>query len=57
MRGIICRRLLAIALTNTIYTIGDISNWMDTTTGAFNYTGLVENMDSKAGMFYGMGLL
>ncbi|PWY85838.1 beta-glucosidase [Aspergillus sclerotioniger CBS 115572] len=31
---------------------GDISNWMDTTTGAFNYTGLVENMDSKAGMFY-----
>ncbi|PYH87944.1 glycoside hydrolase, partial [Aspergillus ellipticus CBS 707.79] len=31
---------------------GDISNWMDTTTGAFNYTGLVENMDMKAGMFY-----
>jgi len=33
---------------------GDITNWMDPTSGAFNYTGLVENMETKAGMFYGM---
>lgn len=32
---------------------GDITNWMDGTTGDFNYTGLVENMETKAGMFYG----
>ncbi|KAK1145728.1 hypothetical protein N8T08_003966 [Aspergillus melleus] len=31
---------------------GDITNWMDDTTGDFNYTGLVENMKWKAGMFY-----
>ncbi|RAH56766.1 beta-glucosidase [Aspergillus piperis CBS 112811] len=31
---------------------GDIGNWMDSTTGAFNYTGLVENMEMKAGAFY-----
>ncbi|OJJ41465.1 hypothetical protein ASPWEDRAFT_23552 [Aspergillus wentii DTO 134E9] len=31
---------------------GDITNWMDGTTGDFNYTGLVENMETKAGMFY-----
>ncbi|RJE19314.1 beta-glucosidase, partial [Aspergillus sclerotialis] len=31
---------------------GDISNWMDIDTGEFNYTGLVENMDMKAGSFY-----
>lgn len=34
--------------------IGDIGNWMDSTTGAFNYTGLVENMEMKAGAFYSM---
>lgn len=27
---------------------------MDDTTGAFNYSGLVANMEEKAGMFYGM---
>lgn len=27
---------------------------MDSTTGAFNYSGLVANMEMKAGMFYGM---
>ncbi|KAJ5360270.1 Glycoside hydrolase superfamily [Penicillium concentricum] len=31
---------------------GDLSNWMNTTSGAFNYTGLVTNMELKAGMFY-----
>ncbi|KAL3465876.1 glycoside hydrolase superfamily [Aspergillus heterothallicus] len=31
---------------------GDITNWMNSTSGAFNYTGLVENMKVKAGMFY-----
>ncbi|KAL2833122.1 glycoside hydrolase superfamily [Aspergillus pseudoustus] len=31
---------------------GDIGNWMNSTTGEFNYTGLVENMKVKAGMFY-----
>jgi beta-glucosidase len=31
---------------------GDISNWINTTTNAFNYSGLVANMDMKAGMFY-----
>ncbi|KAL2010358.1 hypothetical protein VTN00DRAFT_6165 [Thermoascus crustaceus] len=31
---------------------GDIANWMNTTSGAFNYSGLVENMETKAGMFY-----
>ncbi|KAI2832687.1 CAZyme family GH3 [Aspergillus niger] len=31
---------------------GDVGNWMDSTTGAFNYTGLVENMEMKAGAFY-----
>ncbi|KAL4807743.1 glycoside hydrolase superfamily [Aspergillus unguis] len=31
---------------------GDITNWMDADTGAFNYTGLEENMKEKAGMFY-----
>lgn len=28
-------------------------NWMNLTTGAFNYSGLVENMETKAGMFFG----
>lgn len=37
--------------------IGDIGNWMDSTTGAFNYTGLVENMEMKAGAFYSMHFL
>lgn len=27
---------------------------MDDTTGAFNYSGLVANMEEKAGLFYGM---
>ncbi|KAJ5552632.1 hypothetical protein N7494_002010 [Penicillium frequentans] len=31
---------------------GDVTNWMDDTTGAFNYSGLVANMEEKAGMFY-----
>ncbi|KAF2203558.1 glycoside hydrolase [Delitschia confertaspora ATCC 74209] len=31
---------------------GDISNWINTTTNEFNYTGLVANMDQKAGQFY-----
>ncbi|KAL2803357.1 glycoside hydrolase superfamily [Aspergillus granulosus] len=31
---------------------GDITNWMNSTSGEFNYTGLVENMKVKAGMFY-----
>ena len=31
---------------------GDISNWINTTTNAFNYTGLVDNMNLKAGSFY-----
>lgn len=31
---------------------GDISNWLNTTTGAFNRSGLVENFAQKAGMFY-----
>ena len=31
---------------------GDISNWINTTTNAFNYTGLMENMKMKAGSFY-----
>lgn len=37
--------------------IGDVGNWMDSTTGAFNYTGLVENMEMKAGAFYSMNSL
>lgn len=31
---------------------GDISNWINTTTNAFNYSGLVTNMETKAGQFY-----
>lgn len=31
---------------------GDISNWINTTTNVFNYSGLVANMEMKAGMFY-----
>ncbi|KAF2870898.1 glycoside hydrolase superfamily [Massariosphaeria phaeospora] len=31
---------------------GDISNWINTTTNAFNYSGLVWNMDQRAGQFY-----
>ncbi|KAL1306299.1 hypothetical protein AAFC00_004383 [Neodothiora populina] len=31
---------------------GDLGNWLNTTTGAFNRTGLVDNMQTKAGMFY-----
>lgn len=31
---------------------GDISNWLNTTSGEFNRTGLVENMKTKAGQFY-----
>lgn len=34
---------------------GDLANWLNTTSGAFNYTGLVENMESRAGSFYGTG--
>jgi hypothetical protein len=36
--------------------IGDITNWMNSTSGEFNYTGLVANMEMKAGSFYGMHL-
>lgn len=31
-----------------------MGKWMNETTGAFNYTGLVENMAQRSGMFYGM---
>ncbi|KAJ5794652.1 Glycoside hydrolase superfamily [Penicillium paradoxum] len=31
---------------------GDVTNWMNQTSGEFNYTGLVTNMELKAGMFY-----
>jgi beta-glucosidase len=31
---------------------GDISNWINTTTNDFNYTGLVWNMANRAGQFY-----
>lgn len=31
---------------------GDISNWINTTTNAFNQSGLVQNMEMKAGAFY-----
>ncbi|GAM39900.1 hypothetical protein TCE0_034f11821 [Talaromyces pinophilus] len=31
---------------------GDIGNWMDPNTGAFNQSGLVDNMKTKAGSFY-----
>ncbi|KAI7975958.1 hypothetical protein EIK77_007284 [Talaromyces pinophilus] len=33
--------------------VGDIGNWMDPNTGAFNQSGLVDNMKTKAGSFYG----
>jgi hypothetical protein len=35
---------------------GDVTNWMNQTSGAFNYTGLVTNMQMKAGSFYGMSV-
>uniref|UniRef100_A0A093VG87 beta-glucosidase n=1 Tax=Talaromyces marneffei PM1 TaxID=1077442 RepID=A0A093VG87_TALMA len=31
---------------------GDITNWINQTTGAFNSSGLVANMEEKAGSFY-----
>lgn len=31
---------------------GDISNWLNTTDGSFNQTGLEVNFEQKAGMFY-----
>ena len=31
---------------------GDIPNWINTTTNAFNYSGLVDNFNTKAGQFY-----
>jgi beta-glucosidase len=31
---------------------GDISNWINTTTDAFNASGLVWNMETRAGQFY-----
>jgi hypothetical protein len=37
-----------------VHSLGDVTNWMNSTTGEFNYTGLVANMEMKAGMFYGM---
>jgi hypothetical protein len=36
--------------------LGDVTNWMNQTSGTFNYTGLVENMEMKAGSFYGITL-
>jgi hypothetical protein len=36
---------------------GDITNWMNQTTGAFNSSGLIANMEEKAGSFYGKGTL
>ncbi|CAI7586645.1 unnamed protein product [Penicillium discolor] len=33
-------------------TQGDMGKWMNETTGAFNYTGLVEQMAERSGMFY-----
>lgn len=31
---------------------GDFSNWINTTTNAFNYSGLVEEMKTRASSFY-----
>lgn len=31
---------------------GDISNWLNTTSGAFNHSGLLQNFEQKAGQFY-----
>ncbi|PGH12228.1 hypothetical protein AJ79_04408 [Helicocarpus griseus UAMH5409] len=31
---------------------GDLANWLNTTSGTFNYSGLVDNMKYKAGSFY-----
>lgn len=31
---------------------GDISNWLNTTSGTFNHSGLVQNFEEKAGQFY-----
>lgn len=31
---------------------GDFQNWINTTTNAFNYTGLVQNMKTRASQFY-----
>jgi beta-glucosidase len=31
---------------------GDFESWIDTETNAFNYTGLVENMETRASSFY-----
>lgn len=36
-------------------TEGDITNWLNSTTGSFNENGLIDNMAHKAGMFYGIG--
>lgn len=33
--------------------VGDVTNWMNQTSGESNYTGLVANMEMKAGSFYG----
>jgi beta-glucosidase len=33
---------------------GGMSDWMDTNTGRFNYTGLEESIKTKGGMFYGI---
>lgn len=33
-----------------------MSDWMDTNTGQFNYTGLEQSIKTKGGMFYGMSL-
>lgn len=37
---------------NTDIIQGDVSNWINTTSGAFNYSGLVTNMQTKAGTYY-----
>jgi beta-glucosidase len=33
-------------------TQGDISNWLNTISGTFNHSGLVQNFEQKAGQFY-----
>lgn len=51
------RVLVGVALLNIANLdppLGDLGNWMNQTSGAFNYSGLVANMEMKAGSFYGM---
>lgn len=45
---------VTVSKTEHFFLAGDITNWMNQDTGAFNYSGLEANMAEKAGMFYGM---